>query len=120
MCPLQWGKQAPSPAPGPLPHPLTLTHTPPVMFAGLSKESINSDLVAVRCGPLCGVVTFSEWESEFSRPPLLLLLLLHPSFSWLHAQGMRKGLKWECEGFRVVAGGGVWTWIERVFAATCL
>lgn len=71
MCPLQWGKQAPSPAPGPLPHPLTLTHTPPVMFAGLSKESINSDLVAVRCGPLCGVVTFSEWESEFSPPPPL-------------------------------------------------
>lgn len=58
--PLQWGKQAHSPAPFPLPHPLTLTHTPPVMFAGLRKESINSDLVAVSCGPLCEVLTFGE------------------------------------------------------------
>ncbi|CAB1452848.1 unnamed protein product [Pleuronectes platessa] len=61
--PLQWGNQAPSPAPVPLPHPLTPTHTPPVMFAGLRKESINSDLVA---------------ENQNSLPLLHLSLLLAP------------------------------------------
>lgn len=59
--PHQWGKQAPTPAPV-LFYTLLLshTHTPPVMFTGLRKESINSDLVAVSCGRLCEVVTFSE------------------------------------------------------------
>lgn len=59
MCPFN-GQTGTLTASVPLPHPLTLTHTPPVMFTGLRKESINSDLVAVSCGPLCKVVTFGE------------------------------------------------------------
>lgn len=64
-------------------------------MAVLGKESINCDLVAVSCCPLCEVVTLSEWESESAPPP-------PPSFLRL-APRDEEGL-WS--GFSVAAGAG--------------
>lgn len=109
--PSEWGKQAPLTNLRPSPtHPFTLIHTPPVMFVGLKKKSINSDLVAVSCGPLCEVVTSSEWESDLAPPPPPSCLLL------ARLSGLERSLcgsGGSVRPYRVVALG-VGTWIERV------